>query len=63
MSKSYKREDFINNCQKLYCDKYDYSKVEYKTVKDKLYYSNLGIEYPYKVFEDKKELLDEIKKG
>ena len=25
-----------------------------------LYYSNLGIEYPYKVFEDKKELLKEI---
>ena len=27
-----------------------------------LYYSNLGIEYPYKVFENKKELLKEIKK-
>ena len=26
-----------------------------------LYYSNLGIEYPYKVFEDKEELLKEIK--
>lgn len=25
-----------------------------------LYYSNLGIEYPYKVFEDKEELLNEI---
>ena len=25
-----------------------------------LYYSNLGIEYPYKVFEDKQELLNEI---
>lgn len=25
-----------------------------------LYYSNLGIEYPYKVFEDKNELLNEI---
>ena len=28
-----------------------------------LYYSNLGINYPYKVFEDKEELLKEIKKG
>ena len=28
-----------------------------------LYFSNLGIEYPYKVFEDKDELLNEIKKG
>lgn len=27
-----------------------------------LYYSNLGIEYPYHVFEDKEELLKEIKK-
>lgn len=27
-----------------------------------LYYSNLGIEYPYEVFEDKNELLEEIKK-
>jgi hypothetical protein len=27
-----------------------------------LYYSNLGIEYPYKVFENKEELLKEIKK-
>ena len=26
-----------------------------------LYYSNLGIEYPYKVFEDKDKLLEEIK--
>ena len=25
------------------------------------YYSNLGIKYPYKVFEDEKELLAEIK--
>ena len=25
-----------------------------------LYYSNLGIEYPYKVFENKKELLKEM---
>ena len=25
-----------------------------------LYYSNLGIEYPYEVFEDKDELLKEI---
>lgn len=28
-----------------------------------LYYSNLGIDYPYKVFEDKEELLKEITKG
>ena len=28
-----------------------------------LYYSNLGIEYPYKVFEGKDELLNEIAKG
>ena len=28
-----------------------------------LYYSNLGIEYPYHVFEDKDELLKEIKKS
>lgn len=28
-----------------------------------LYYSNLGIEYPYQVFEDKEELLKEIIKG
>ena len=27
-----------------------------------LYYSNLGIEYPYKVYEDKNELLNEILK-
>jgi len=27
-----------------------------------LYYSNLGIEYPYEVFEDKEKLLEEIKK-
>ena len=27
-----------------------------------LYYSNLGIEYPYEVFEDKEQLLEEIKK-
>ena len=27
------------------------------------YYSNLGIEYPYEVFEDKDRLLEEIKKG
>lgn len=27
-----------------------------------LYYSNLGIEYPYEVFEDKDKLLEEIKK-
>ena len=26
-----------------------------------LYYSNLGIEYPYDVFEDKEKLLKEIK--
>jgi len=26
-----------------------------------LYFSNLGIEYPYKVFEDKDKLLKEIK--
>lgn len=25
-----------------------------------LYYSDLGIEYPYKVYEDKEELLKEI---
>lgn len=28
-----------------------------------LYYSNLGIEYPYKVYEDKKELLKKIMEG
>lgn len=28
-----------------------------------LYYSNLGIEYPYEVFEDKGKLLEEIKNG
>lgn len=28
-----------------------------------LYYSNLGIEYPYEVFEDKEKLLEEIRKG
>lgn len=28
-----------------------------------LYYSNLGIEYPYDVFEDKDKLLEEIKKN
>ena len=28
-----------------------------------LYYSNLGIDYPYQVFEDKEELLKEIKKS
>lgn len=28
-----------------------------------LYYSNLGIDYPYQVFEDKEELLKEIMKG
>jgi hypothetical protein len=27
-----------------------------------LYYSNLGIEYPYEVFEDKEKLLEEIQK-
>ena len=27
------------------------------------YYSNLGIEYPYEVFEDKDRLLEEIRKG
>ena len=27
-----------------------------------LYYSNLGIEYPYEVFEDKQKLLEEIRK-
>ena len=28
-----------------------------------LYYSNLGIDYPYEVFEDKEKLLEEIKKN
>jgi hypothetical protein len=28
-----------------------------------LYYSNLGIEYPYEVFEDKEKLLNEILKN
>jgi hypothetical protein len=28
-----------------------------------LYYSNLGIDYPYHVFENKEELLKEIENG
>ena len=28
-----------------------------------VYYSDLGIEYPYDVFEDKEKLLEEIKKS
>lgn len=62
----------FKNCSNIFNDeklKRTIESDERKRVKCKthnirlLYYSNLGIEYPYKVFEDKEELLKEIIKG
>ena len=46
MPKKLTQEEFIKRANKIHNFKYDYS--------------NLGIDYPYKVFEKKEELLDEI---
>ena len=56
--------DWFGGCEGLYKtikrDKLKKKLCEQNDVKV-LYYSNLGINYPYKVFEDKEELLKEIK--
>ena len=46
MPKKLTQEEFIKRANKIHNFKYDYS--------------NLGIDYPYKFFEKKEELLDEI---
>ena len=52
-------KESLNECKKR--DKLKFKKCQKNGIKV-LYYSNLGIEYPYEVFEDVDLLFDEIKK-
>lgn len=52
--KGFARRNVLDTNKKIRCEEHGI-KV--------LYYSNLGIDYPYQVFEDKEELLKEIMKG
>lgn len=58
--KQYGGEDAFK--QRKILDKNKFDRCKERGIKI-LYYSNLGIEYPYNVFEDKEKILQEIKNG